>query len=242
MSLAQTLASGAGGDGDDHLSPANFKRLAELIQEYSGIKMPTTKRTMLEGRMRRRVRSLGFADINEYCETLLDTGGPNAEMVHFIDAVTTNKTEFFREPGHFTYMRSTILPEIMQGAKRTIKLWSAAASTGAEAYTMAMVLEDCLERGWDYSILGTDLSTQVLEQAVRGVYPIEMVQPVPPDLRRRFVLQARDPNRNEARIVPRLRAKTAFARVNLMDSSYAADKAMDIIFLRNILILSLIHI
>jgi chemotaxis protein methyltransferase CheR len=222
----------------DQLSSKNFKRLAELIQGYSGIKMPANKRTMLEGRLRRRMRATHIPTLNDYCAYLFDDDGLESEIVHLIDAVTTNKTEFFREPAHFQFLRSSALPAIAKAGRREIKAWSAACSTGAEPYTLAMVLEDYCRthRNQDYSILCTDLCTQVLNQAVAGVFSEQMIEPVEMDLRRRYVMRAKDASRGLVRIVPELRAKLAFARLNLMDDAYPVDGDMDLIFCRNILI------
>jgi chemotaxis protein methyltransferase CheR len=222
----------------DQLSAKNFKRLAELIQGYSGIKMPANKRTMLEGRLRRRMRATHIPTLNDYCAYLFDDDGLETEIVHLIDAVTTNKTEFFREPAHFQFLRASALPAIAKAGRREIKAWSAACSTGAEPYTLAMVLEDYrrTHRNQDYSILCTDLCTQVLNQAVAGVFSEQMIEPVEMDLRRRYVMRAKDASRGLVRIVPELRSKLAFARLNLMDEAYPVDGDMDLIFCRNILI------
>lgn len=223
----------------EQLSPANFRKLAEFIQGYSGIKMPPNKRTMLEGRLRRRMRVVGIEDINDYCRYLFEGGGIEQEVIQLIDAVTTNKTEFFREPTHFTFMTDKALPQLHRENRRNIKVWSAASSTGAEAYTMAMVMEEYRaqhNRPFDYSILATDLCTEVLHQAVAGMYPDGMIDPVPAALRQRYVMRARDSRRRDVRIVPALRSKVSFARLNLMDQRYPVAEDMDMIFCRNILI------
>lgn len=236
--LSVESAAEAPGPFDEHLSHTNFRRLAELIHDYSGIKMPPSKKTMLEGRLRRRVRARRLGGVNAYCRYLFDEAGIETELVHLIDAVTTNKTEFFREPAHFDFVTQRCLPAFAAEGRREIRAWSAAASMGAEAYTLAMVFEEfCAERrGLDYSILGTDLCTEVLKIAVRGVYPEGMIEPVPPALRQKYVLRSRQPARREARIVPELRAKAAFGRLNLMDARYPVADDMDMIFCRNILI------
>lgn len=222
----------------DQLSTGNFKRLAELIHGYSGIKMPPNKRTMLEGRLRRRMRATQIATLNDYCRYLFEDGGLDAEIIHLIDAVTTNKTEFFREPAHFKFLENQALPALAKRGRRTIKAWSAACSIGAEPYTLAMVLEEHRRRtrGGDYSILCTDLSTQVLDLAVAGVFSEAMIAPVEMELRRRYLMRARDARRDQVRIVPQLRSKLAFARLNLMDEAYPVERDMDMIFCRNILI------
>lgn len=222
----------------DELSPANFRRLAELIQTYSGIRMPPGKRTMLEGRLRRRLRVVDCATLDDYCRHLFVDGGLEAEVIHLIDAVTTNKTEFFREPAHFQLLRSKILPALAETGRRKIKVWSAASSIGAEPYTLAMILEDHRQgpARQDYSILCTDLCTEVLAKTVAGVFPEAMIDPVEPALRRRYLMRAQDASRRQVRIVPELRARIAAARLNLMDERYPVDADMDMVFCRNILI------
>lgn len=225
-------------DLNDALSAANFKRLSAFIHEYSGIKMPPAKKTMLEGRLRRRVRDQGLASLDDYCDWLFSGENVEAELVHLFDAVTTNKTDFFREPAHFDFLVRDALPAIVQTGRREIRAWSAAASIGAEAYTMAMVMDDfcARQRGVDYSIFASDLNSEVLAEAVAGIYPAAMIAPVPEAMRRRYVRVARDPDRGTVRIAPDLRAKLTFARINLMHARYSAPRDLDVIFCRNILI------
>lgn len=220
------------------LTPRNFDRLADFIQGYSGIKMPPEKQTMLDGRLRKRMRILGIPDINDYCHYLFEEGGLDTEAVDLIDSVTTNKTDFFREPDHFQFLEKTGLPALSRLGRRQFKGWSSACSTGAESYTLAMVLEDfCAARpGMDYQILSTDLCTEVLKQALAGVYDNATVAPVPPAYRKRYMLQAKDPRRDAVRVHPAIRSKMSFARLNIMDSAYPVDRDMDLLFCRNMLI------
>jgi len=222
----------------EQLSARNFQRLSTFIQDYSGIKMPANKRTMLEGRLRRRMRATRINDVNAYCHYLFEENGLDGEAIHLIDAVTTNKTEFFREPAHFDFLATKGLPALAAKGKREIKIWSSACSTGAEPYTIAMVLDEFCEtqRGVDYSILCTDICTEVLDQAVAGRFFEQMIEPVSMARRQRYLMRARDTARNEVRVKPHLRAKLAFARLNLMDDAYPIETNLDIIFCRNILI------
>lgn len=222
----------------EQLSARNFQRLATFIQDYSGIKMPANKRTMLEGRLRRRMRATRIADVNEYCRFLFDEGGLESETIHLIDAVTTNKTEFFREPAHFDFLIAKGLPALAAKGKREIKIWSSACSTGAEPYTIAMVMDEFCEkqRGVDYSILCTDICTEVLDQAIAGRFAEAMIEPVSMARRQRYVMRSRDATSHEVRIKPELRSKLSFARLNLMDDAYPIENDLDIIFCRNILI------
>lgn len=227
--------------GADRLRPQSFKRLAKFIETYSGIKMPPSKLTMVEGRLRRRVRETGAADLDEYCDRLFEGDDLPAEAIHLIDAVTTNKTEFFREPEHFRYLLRTVLPTLSADrltGRTEVKLWSSACSTGAEPYTMAMILAEFRQQhpGQRVSILATDLCTEVLHLAVRGIYSQSAVMAVPPELRSRYLLRSREPGRGLVRIVPELRAWVQFARLNLMASDYPVDRDFDVIFCRNVLI------
>lgn len=224
---------------DDHrISSRNFKRLSNYIFEYSGIKMPEAKMTMLEGRLRRRLRATGISNFDAYCTYIFDQGGLEEEAIHLIDAVTTNKTDFFREPNHFDYLVNKVLPAFKAKDVRNLRIWSSACSVGAEPYTIAMVVADYIEKnsGMDYRILATDLSTDVLQKARRGVYPQDMLDPVPRAMAARYVMTSRDRERGEVRISPKLRSHVGFGRLNLMDSSYQVGDPMHVIFCRNVLI------
>lgn len=236
--LATQTPTSASVLGADQMSVRNFRRLAVFIFDYSGIKMPETKKTMLEGRLRRRLRATGARTLDEYCERLFAEGGLEREGLHLINAVTTNKTDFFREPVHFTYLRERILPEFARRGMRSIRAWSAACSTGPEPYTIAMVLDDHAENegGPSYGILATDLDTEVLATARAGIYPAELVEPVPATLLRKYVMIPRNPARRDVRMVPALRSAIGFARLNLMDDRYPVGDPMDLIFCRNVLI------
>jgi chemotaxis protein methyltransferase CheR len=222
----------------DRISRRNFELLARFIYDYSGIKMPSTKLTMLEGRLRRRLRATRHSTFDDYCDFLFNHEGLEQEAVHLIDAVTTNKTDFFREAKHFDYMQTVALPALSSKGARVIRAWSAACSTGAEPYTMAMVLAEFVEGRGDvsYNIFATDLSTDVLQVAHRGIYPADLLAPVPSALHRKYVMAAKHQEKREVRIVPRLRSRIGFARMNLMDSKYPVGEAMHIIFCRNVLI------
>lgn len=224
------------------LSDEHYKIISSFIEKRVGIRLPPNKRSMVEGRLRKRLKAHAIDSIEEYCSLLFDEGALGDELTHLIDCMTTNKTDFFREPAHFNILRDDILPELMSREKpthgRKIKVWSAASSIGAEPFTIAMVLDQAM-RSYprsSYSILGTDISTDVLRQANRAIYPTEMMAPVPPDFYSRYCMVSRDTGRREIRIVPELRRNVQFRHLNLMDKSYPVDKDMDVIFCRNILI------
>ena len=224
-----------------HLSDRHFRSIAEFIEGQVGIKLPAGKRLMLEGRLQKRVRALNYSDLNEYVDYLFGGGQMETELIHLIDCVTTNKTDFFREPSHFTFMKAVAVPELLDLRGREshgLKIWSSASSTGMEAYTAAIVLDDMVRSGarFQFRILGTDISTSVLRLAKAGIYTQEMIAPVPEELARRYFLSSRDRSRTEVRVVPELRRSTNFMRMNLMDPVYPVDRDVDIIFCRNVLI------
>ena len=224
-----------------HLSDRHFRIIAELIEGHVGTKLPPGKRIMLEGRLHKRLRALNYSGFNEYVEELFESDGLDTELVHLIDVVTTNKTDFFREPSHFTFMKEVAIPDLLKSrgrGSRPLKIWSAACSTGMEAYTAAMVLDNMTRArpGFEFRILGTDISTSVLQIARTAIYTREMIAPVPDELARRYFLWPRDRSRGEVRVVPELRRGTHFMRMNLMDPVYPVDRDVDIIFCRNVLI------
>jgi len=222
----------------DQIGPREFAQLADYIFDYAGIRMPASKRTMLEGRLRRRQRALGFDTLEAYCRHVLTDNNLDQEGIHLINAVTTNKTDFFREPVHFDFLRDVALPGLEATYLRTIRAWSVACSTGPEPYTIAMLLDQfaATRRGIAYSVLATDLDTEVLEIARRGIYPADLAEPVPAALRRKYLMESRDPARREVRVIPELRRAIAFARLNLMDEVYPVGEPMHLIFCRNVLI------
>tara|TARA_R110002020_G_scaffold50791_1_gene143636 strand:+ start:844 stop:1713 length:870 start_codon:yes stop_codon:yes gene_type:complete len=228
---------------EDRLSERDFKRLAELIGTEVGIKLPPGKRMMIEGRLRKRVRALNLSSMDDYCTFLFNENGLEVERTHLINAVTTNKTDFFREPEHFELLEHDLVPKLLslrRGERQPLlKIWSAASSTGAEAYTIAMVLADlsAQRRDFRFAVLGTDISTTVLEQGARAVYAADLIAPVPPAMAQRYLMTGRRPGaRPEVRVVPELRRLVRFAQLNLMDAAYPFDHDVDVIFLRNVLI------
>jgi chemotaxis protein methyltransferase CheR len=197
---------------------------------------------MLEARLIRRMRALGLASFGEYCRFLFSPEGKTTELVHMIDAVTTNKTDFFREPQHFDYLVNKALPELIRstgaGIRRALMTWSAACSSGEEPYTLAMVLEEFARKtvGFHSMVLGTDISTRMLEKAKDAVYDEERIVPVPMEFRKRYFLRSKDPKNNVVRVVPELRSKVRFRWLNFMDEDFGLREKMDIIFCRNVLI------
>lgn len=228
--------------GVGQMSEKTFARLSTFIHRELGIKMPDVKRTMLQSRLTKRIRHLGIGSYEAYAEYALGPAGLRRELPHLIDAVTTNKTDFFREPRHYEVLVRQVLPTLVHlhsaGVKRRVDLWSAACSSGQEPYTLAMVLSDFAEAnaGFRFSILATDISTKVLQEAQAGIYEEQKVEPVPVAMRRRYLLRGTGEKRGLVRIAPELRSLVRFHRLNLMGDDYGIREAMDIIFCRNVII------
>lgn len=242
MALALRSDGAAGAPAiSSRLDDKDFRKIAALVGNHTGIKLPQTKRLMVEGRLRKRAHALGYPDVSGYCRYLFDDRGLDGEFKHLVDAVTTNKTDFFRESDHFQFLAQEIVPNLLDRNRggRRLKLWSAASSNGAEAYTIAMVMADlALQRPeLRFSVLGTDISTQVLDQARRAIYSEDMIAPVPADMQQRYIMSGKAPSFDrEVRIVPELRHLCRFQHLNLMDPHYPIDRDVDVIFLRNVLI------
>jgi chemotaxis protein methyltransferase CheR len=225
--------------GEDTLGSRDFARLAALVYSEAGIRLGPEKRTMLEARLKRRLRALALDSYARYCDLLFSEEGRGDERIRFIDVVTTNKTDFFREAGHFDFLAQRALPEwTARGMDRPMLLWSAGCSTGEEPYTLAMVLSEYAEAhpGFRFRILATDISTAVLEKAEMSVYTIDSVGPVAPELRRKYLLRSRDRSSNHVRVAPELRRLVEFRRLNFMDADYGLEQKADAIFCRNVLI------
>lgn len=224
---------------EDGLSSRDFARLSAFVYTEAGIRLGPEKKTMLEGRLKKRLRELDLASFRSYCDYLFGSDGLQEEKVRFIDAVTTNKTDFFREPKHFDYLAQRALPEMAARAGgQSLLLWSAGCSSGEEPYTLAMVLSEYAEThpGFRFRILATDISTRVLAKAEIGVYPSDAVEPVPPPSRRKYVMRSREPSSDRVRIVPELRRLIQFRRLNFIDADYGLDDKADAIFCRNVII------
>ena len=222
------------------LSNANFDRLRALIYDECGINLSPDKKTMMEIRIKRRLGNLDIDSFGEYCDHVFSREGHAKELVHLIDVITTNKTDFFREPGHFDYLVSKALPDLAarKGGNRKSLIWSAGCSTGEEPYTLAMVLSEYCQEcpGFRFNLLATDISTAVLGKAATGIFKSEVVSPVPESLRRKYLMRSRDPESDLFRVVPELRALIEFRRVNFMDSDFGLAELPEIIFCRNVII------
>lgn len=223
-------------DDISQLSASSFARLANFVTSELGIKMPDAKLPMVQNRLIRRVRELGFDSVEQYTEYFFHSPDAGGERAHFIDAITTNKTDFFRESGHFDYLTTVVLPAF--GGGLPFQVWSAGCSSGQEPYTLAMVLSEFAvrERGFRFSIIATDVSTRMLESARAGIYDESLIAPVPAPLRAKYLLRSKDPARKVVRIVPQLRRCVTFEPLNFMDANYNLKSTFDVVFFRNVMI------
>ena len=225
---------------EEGISKRDYARLCDLIYTEAGIHLGSEKQTMIEVRIKRRLRALDLGSYSQYCDYLFGPMGLKKELVALIDVVTTNKTDFFREPGHFDFLVEKTLPDFMarNGFGQQFTIWSAGCSTGEEPYTLAMVLSEDAQThaGFRFRILATDISTTVLAKAERGIYTDEVVSPVPPALKRKYFMRSRDRASNRLRVVPELRRLVEFRRLNFMDDEYGLSEKADAIFCRNVII------
>jgi chemotaxis protein methyltransferase CheR len=220
------------------LSDKEFTQLSNFIQTNYGIKMPPAKKIVLQGRLQKRLRELQIPDFKSYVEYVFSKGGEN-EIIHMMDVVSTNKTDFYREPVHFEFLEKELLPMLAQNKTRgVIKVWSAGCSSGEEPYTLAIVLQEFKEKnpGFDYHILATDISTQVLQQGANAVYKEDKIAIIPNHLKKKYFLRSKNRELSQVRVVKNLRDKLSFQRLNFMDTTYHINDSFDIIFCRNALI------
>lgn len=229
--------------GLDAMSDVDFNRLSEIVQTTLGIKMPLSKKTMIQARLSRRLRALGIESFHAYCRYLLESPEASEEMVHFLDLATTNKTAFFREEDHYRFLQSEGLASLLRlgpvATRRRVEMWSAGCSSGEEPHTLAMVTSEWMlsnAPGWSFGVLGTDVSTRVLEAARLGVYPESAVDPVPAALRQKYLMKSKNREERLVRVVPILRGHVRYRQVNFMDDDYRVHEPMAVIFFRNVMI------
>lgn len=230
-----------GGIAQIKMSEAVRERFAAFIETEFGIKMPAIKKSLLEGRLAKRLRALALPSFDEYCDYFFSADGHEKELPYFSDLVSTHKTDFFREPSHYETLRTSILPSLASqgiGTERPLELWSSACSTGEEPYTLAMVLDDFGKTlpSYKYSILASDISEPAIAKAVRAVYHEHLIKPIPEQYKRSYLLKGNGDKSHLVRIAPMLRSRVRFRTVNLMDEEYGIGTLMDIIFCRNVLI------
>lgn len=217
---------------DFPLSSAGFETVRRLLREHTGINLGPQKQAMVRSRLIKRLRAHGLADFDTY---LRKVNGPESEeWGPFVNALTTNLTSFFREQHHFEFLVSHFTESPSPGSR--LRIWSAGCSTGEEPYTLAMVLKNAFPK-WDLHILATDVDTNVLDTAMRGIYSMERLEKMPVEWRRFAFLKGKGLHEGKARIRPELQSLIQFGVFNLLGSSgWPNAGSMDVIFCRNVMI------
>ncbi|WP_434515319.1 CheR family methyltransferase [Dechloromonas sp. ARDL1] len=213
-------------------STADFERVRKLIYQHAGISLSPVKQDMVYSRLARRLRATGKQTFADYLDALEKNGGD--EWERFVNSLTTNLTSFFREPHHFP-----IFAEHLRklGSHRPIRVWCSAASTGEEPYSIAITVAETFGSNCSHvSIVASDLDTNVLATAQKGVYPIERVEKLAPERLRKFFLRGTGAQEGYVSVRPELKSMIQFQRLNLLDQSYAVKGPLDVIFCRNVMI------
>ena len=218
----------------------DFNRLSDFIFKQSGIKMPMVKKIMLQSRLQKRLKELKITSFGEYADYVFSKEGQRNEIIHMLDVVSTNKTDFFREPVHFDFLTNDILQNFIKNnpVNKNLKVWSAGCSSGEEPYTIAIVLNEFKQKvpGLNFSITGTDISSQILQKAASAIYKEDRIINIPLELKRKYFLRSKDREQKTVRVTKELRSYTKYSRLNFMDTSYNLPEMFDVIFCRNVLI------
>ena len=220
------------------MGDAEFRKLSAFISSELGIKMPEVKKVMLQSRLQKRLIDLQKNSFSEYIDFVFSSEGQD-EMINMLDIVTTNKTDFFRESGHFDYLLGTALPSYLgAGRLRPVKIWSAGCSSGEEPYTLAIVLNEYKKNfpDFDFQITGTDISTRMLMKASTGIYSEERVANIDVAIKEKYFLKSKNVQKKTVRVIPELRSRVYFQKLNFMDNVYSMESEFDMIFCRNVLI------
>lgn len=224
------------------LSKNDFTKLSGFIYDQCGIKMPASKKVMVEARLKKRLRKLEMNSYADYCNYLFSKSGSKEEVTQMLDVITTNKTDFFREPKQFEFIQEKALNELINidgaGLRRPLNAWSAGCSTGEEPYTLSIVLNEFSQNfsRYSYNILATDISTRVLEKANTGIYEMEKTSPILQSIMKKYFLKSKSEEKKLVRVIPELRRTINFQWLNFMDDDFGINKKFDLIFCRNVII------
>lgn len=213
---------------EDVLTNELHKRVSTFVEKTAGILLPDHKRSLIESRLRKRQRFCKLASLSEYISFALNDIG---ESQNLIDALTTNKTDFFREPKHYDILIE-FLHQNSHIMRQPIKVWSAGCSSGEEPYTLSMLFNENLNT--QFSILATDISDSMLSKAKEAIYPHHDVSPIDMNLRRKYLLLSKDKQR--IKIAKNARIPVVFQKFNLVTDSFEEKKNFDFIFCRNVMI------
>ncbi len=226
---------------NDKLSPKDRERIANFVDKHAGIQLPESKHALVETRLSRRKRALGFATFREYIDYVLNDKNGEEERLFLLDAITTNKTDFYREPDHFDFLRGHIMTGYTDKTLSSplYRVWSAGCSSGEEPYTLAIELSEVKRQRehFQFAIEATDISLSSLKTAQKGVYPHHRIEPVPLALRKRYFLRSKNKTNDRVMMSNELKAKVEFTFFNLLTGNYAPKQnAFNAIFCRNVMI------
>lgn len=218
------------------LKDGEFNLIKDIVYKESGIHLSDMKKALVQARVMKRLRQLRIGNYEDYCQYLTDNY--DAEIVNLINCITTNKTDFFREPKHFEFLKQTALPAFDLAGRSKIRIWSAGCSTGAEAYTIAISVREYYENKKmpDVKILATDIDTQVLRKADSGVYGAGEVENIDVSVLKKYFMRGSGENAGLFKIKPAVRSIVSFGRLNLLDDLYPMKGLFDIVFCRNVII------
>lgn len=226
------------------LTQREFGLFRDLIYSEAGISMGDSKFQLVASRLAKRLRALNLSSYTRYYDYVMHEDRDGSERLRMINCLTTNKTDFFREDHHFEFLKKQVFPAIEERARKTgerkLRIWSAACSTGEEPYSIAMTVRQYFSSSaagqWDIRILASDIDTDVLAHAQRGVYASDRIEEVPPELRRQWFSRV-DRNSDEQYVVhDDLKSIITFRRINFVDSVWPVNTAFDVIFCRNVMI------
>jgi len=222
---------------DFDFTDRDFNKVRNLVKSHTGISLSDAKKDMVYSRLSRRLRALGIDRFTDYCQ--LVEAGNDAELVEFTNAITTNLTAFFREDHHFQYLEKTLIPELIklkQHDKR-IRIWSAGCSTGEEPYSIAIAMKESIPNieTWDVKILATDLDSDVLSRAKKGVYNSDRIDGLSSGRKKKWFLNGKGGNEGTVRVRPELQALVTFKQLNLLQE-WPTKGPFDFMFCRNVVI------
>ncbi len=224
------------------LSNEEFELFRRLIYDSCGITLNLSKKELVKARLAKRLTKVGIDSFKDYYRYVTKTDKTGKELVHLVDSISTNKTDFFREKKHFDLLNSSVLPSLISSKTKTgnkkLRIWCAASSSGEEPYTLAMTVFNHLKpnNGWDVKILATDISTQILRKAINGIYKEELLKDVPPGTVSAHFSRVLHENSNCYIAKDHLKDIITFRRFNLMTPEFPFKNPFDFIFCRNVMI------
>jgi len=223
------------------ITDQEFRLFQNLIKAHTGIALSEHKRNLVCSRLGKRLRALSLPSFRKYYDYLSDEAG-QTELEHFVNAITTNKTDFYREKAHFDFLEQEMVSawkaRVVRTGKRQIRIWSAGCSSGEEPYTIAITLRNAIENfsAWDVRILASDIDTEVLDRAAQGVYSTERVADIPKPILERYFLRGTGSRAGFVQVAPEIRDLITFRQINLQWDPWPVRTLFDCIFCRNVII------